>query len=785
MTIRKLSVLFSGCVAIAVIFAAALAVMNEVQRLKASVKVGDATRVISYLNKATVELAFERSLSQVGLALPSAFPARFNGMLIDQRQKSDRLFDTVQSLVAASDLPRASEFAEALKRERAELDRLRRMIDPDLARAAADRAIKDKGPIDRLKASVVTFRDLGDLLRPDPSEMPVIIAAHDLLMQRGWIIREYGGRERTYFAIATATGQPVPETSLPEMHESHGRVLQAWDLMQRQMQRTTFSPEIASALEAVKATYFAEYQALRAAMYAGARTGQFPVDFETYFARSSAALDSAVAVVLRAGEANVALAAEMQSEARRKLVTILAASILALVLVGWAVRFFLVRVARRIVAVASIMRRLADGDLAVDLTPFAGRDEVGAMVEAIAVFRDNTIARRALEAQTSADRDKELARQDRLEGLVSAFRDATAEIKESLSANMRSMKDAAVHLSAVGESAAGQSAKAMEASRRMDDDMQSVRVVVGELAQSVRDFAGHTETTRSTVTRATGLAAETRSNVTSLSDAAERIGTVVNLIRAIAGQTNLLALNATIEAARAGEAGKGFAVVAAEVKSLAAQTARATDEIEQHVGGIQSSTSETVEAMASITATIDDIAGLITTLTRAVEFQEASTRSIGASIAGAGEGARAVGQGLTHVGAVIGETNGQAQAVNTVSATVGVLADKLAETVNAFLDGVAEDVNDRRREFRTPADGPVTLVTSAGRVTARLVDVCAGGMKIVFDPHQPAMMRKGDRVTTAMPDGTVVTATIMWRSNTHAGLRIEADSQALRPVLAA
>lgn len=785
MSIRKLSMVFSGGVAAAVICAAVLAILTEIQRLNTSIKVGDATQIISYLDKATVELSFERSLSQVGLALPGPFPTRFNDMLAEQRRKSDRLFNALHDIVAGTALPRAAEFAQALERERSELAKLRAAIDPDLQRPAAERANRDGGVIDRLKSSVVKIKDLGDLLRPNASELPPTIAAQDLVMQRAWIIREYGGRERTHFAIATATGLPVPEASLPEMYEAHGRVSQAWDLTARLMLRTTFSPEIAAALETLKRTYFEEYQTLRLQMYAGARSGTFPVDFETYFARSSEALDAAVAVVLRAGEANVRLAAEMKRDAQWKLITIIAISFIALVLVGLLVRFFLVRVAGRIVAVTEAMRQLADGKLDLDLAPFAGRDEVGAMVQAIGVFRDNAIARRALEAKGAADRSKELIRQDRLERLIAAFRSATLRIQESLSADMRSMQDAAGELSEAGRSSAQEADKAEVSSRRMDQSMQSIGAVVGDLARAVQDLAGHTQATREMVSRAIGVAADTRTNVTTLSSAAERIGTVVNLIRAIAGQTNLLALNATIEAARAGEAGKGFAVVAAEVKSLAMQTARATDEIEQHVGGIQMSTSQAVESITSITATIDDIAEIIKALTGAVEFQEAAARSIGASINEANEDSRTVAHGLSHVGQTIAKTNNQAQLVTTVSTQVGALSDELSRTVHEFLEGVAEDVDDRRREHRTAADEPVEVLTAQGSMTCRLVDVCPTGFKIALDRDQLRKVRKDDAVAVAMKNGRTVKAVVVWVSTTHAGLQITEAKQAVPTLLAA
>jgi methyl-accepting chemotaxis protein len=771
MSIRAISLLFSGGVAAAVVLAAGSAILSESRRLMTSTEAGDGIKALSYLNKATVELSFERSLAQVGLALPGPFPAQFRGLLDEQRRKSDQLFNTLNAHLSNSDLANAAQFKAQLTAQRATIAEIRRVVDPDLQRPAGERVIRDAAVIDRLKASVVAIKDLGDLVRPDAAQLPAAIASHDLLMQRAWIVREYGGRERTYFAIATATQAPVPAVHFSEMHESHGRVMQAWALTDRLMQRTQVDPKVTQAVNDLRRAYFQDYLGLRAQMYEQATTARYPVDFTTYFTRSSAALDSAVAVVLQAGEANIALAEAMKREAQVKLIAIVGASIAALLLVGWLVRFFLVRVSRRIVGVTQVMRQIAAGQLDADVTPYEGRDEVGDMARALTVFRDNARARRKLEMQSQVDRDRELMRQDRLEELVATFRDVTGRVQSSLTSDMQAMKDAAAHLSAVGSSAAQESDKAVASSRQMDMNMRSVGSVVDDLSRAVRELAGQAHATRDMVTRATDVAAQTNTNVTTLSSAAERIGTVVNLIRAVAEQTNLLALNATIEAARAGEAGRGFAVVASEVKSLAGQTAKATDEIASQVSGIQTSTTQAVAAISTITSTIDEIARLIDALSAAVETQENSARSISQSIDKATQESTLVARGLAHVGETIGETNTQAQQVNVVSTQVVALSDELARAVNDFLAGVAQDVDDRRRETRIPASDPVELVGSGQRIAARLVDVCPTGVKVTFTRGEAEPpLRAGERVEIAWADGSRVAAEVVWVSRQQAGL---------------
>jgi hypothetical protein len=229
-------------------------------------------------------------------------------------------------------------------------------------------------------------------------------------MQRAWIIREYGGRERTYFAIATALGNPISVGNIPEMHESHGRVLQSWGLSQSLAKRADLAPAVAEALERLRKLYFEDYEGLRRQLYAAAENAAYPVDFETYFARSSEALDAAVMLVVEAGEANLALAKELHADAEEKLWLIVLASVLAFAATGAAVRYFQVRVAGRIRSATQAMTALAPGSHDVDLGSLAGRDEVSDMGRALAIFRDNALARVELETRAKQDLEKELVR---------------------------------------------------------------------------------------------------------------------------------------------------------------------------------------------------------------------------------------------------------------------------------------------------------------------------------------------------------------------------------------
>jgi methyl-accepting chemotaxis protein len=195
-------------------------------------------------------------------------------------------------------------------------------------------------------------------------------------------------------------------------------------------------------------------------------------------------------------------------------------------------------------------------------------------------------------------------------------------------------------------------------------------------------------------------------NIETLSKAAQKIGDVVGLIQAIAAQTNLLALNATIEAARAGEAGRGFAVVAAEVKNLAEQTARATDEIAEQVSGIQASTRSTVTAIHGITTILNEIDQVTTTIAAAVEEQGAATREISSTVQMAANSTETLSSAVADVSGAVGETTVSASEVMSVSASLSTESGNLAESVQDFLMALRTGPMDRRQARDPNYRGP-------------------------------------------------------------------------------
>ena len=346
-------------------------------------------------------------------------------------------------------------------------------------------------------------------------------------------------------------------------------------------------------------------------------------------------------------------------------------------------------ISRPIVDMTSAMQNLAQGDLEAEIPAQGRMDEIGNMSLAVVVFKDNAIAVKRLEQEQEQHRlDAEKRVRDERLQLADNFEQAVMGIVQSVGDAANSMSSSADQMRGIAEQTTSRSAAVTTASVQASANVQSVATATEEMSASVQEIARQVSTSSEISNNAVTESQSATEQVQGLAEASQRIGDVVNLINDIANQTNLLALNATIEAARAGDAGKGFAVVASEVKSLASQTAKATEEISGQISAIQSATGTAVTAIEGISNTIGQISEIGNSISAAVEEQGAATQEISRNVQEAAKGTEEVNNNIGDVNQGAQETGSAAGQVLEATTDLSRQAADLRQEVEKFLSTV-------------------------------------------------------------------------------------------------
>jgi methyl-accepting chemotaxis protein len=343
-------------------------------------------------------------------------------------------------------------------------------------------------------------------------------------------------------------------------------------------------------------------------------------------------------------------------------------------------------ISRPILIITEAMRKLAEGTHEIELPDCERRDEVGRMAQAVNVFRENAIKVAGLRTeQERMKRDAEAEKRAAMAGLADRFEASVQGVAETVSTSAGSMKATAQSMSGTAASAKQQSLAVTRASQETSASVQTVASAAEELSSSITEITRQVAQASQIVNRAGEERERTNTTVQGLAAAAQKIGEIVELINNIASQTNLLALNATIEAARAGEAGRGFAVVASEVKALATQTAKATDEIGQQISVIQQQTKQAVEAIQVICATISEVSEISTSIANAVSEQGSATQEIARSVQRAATGTDQVTNDIAVVTSAVSDAGAAAEQVVISADHVATQAEVLRSEVRQFL----------------------------------------------------------------------------------------------------
>jgi methyl-accepting chemotaxis protein len=384
------------------------------------------------------------------------------------------------------------------------------------------------------------------------------------------------------------------------------------------------------------------------------------------------------------------------------------------------------RIANPLTEMAGAMGRLAKGDTALEIPGRGRSDEVGTMAEALERFREQAEANAAFEAAAAIERAARDRRQAMVESLTQEFGGSVASIMDRLRVSAGSMRDASVFMASATEQTRNRVADTAEGAQQNSSNLSAVAAATEEMTASVTEISRQVAEAARAAQDAVERANTTGATVRGLAESADQIGDVVRLITDIAGQTNLLALNATIEAARAGDAGKGFAVVASEVKTLASQTARATEQISAQISAIQAATGDAVGAVQEVANAIQRVNGVAGAIAAAVEEQDAVTRDISASV-------QSVAKQNDEAARAMREVSDVAEGARTSSGTVKVAAEmvadvtgQLGEQMNGFLSGMRTDWE------RVNGAGTPMLIAAKGGMAqeAALIEISRDGASL-------------------------------------------------------
>jgi methyl-accepting chemotaxis protein len=507
-----------------------------------------------------------------------------------------------------------------------------------------------------------------------------------MIKQVAWLLRNTAGETSLMISTGLGAGHVAPDARQTYTKYA-GRIEAAWSALETVASGTQLPPRFIEAMAEAKTAYFdPQYLTLRDRLLNALVTGEKPeMTANQWSPYTVGRMLAAVTVAERALDAAREYTMAQHSLAKRSLALqfVLLASALGLT-VGT-----MIAVTRRVIRPLHTMRdamlKVAAGDLTVDTGYAQRRDEIGALAGALETFKQQAADKLRIEAQERERNAGAAARQRSIEAYVGEFESMVRQTLNQLDDASGQMRTTSAGLSAVSSQTNARVQVAERASGEASMSVDSVASASVELSASIDDISRQASHAAGIASRAVNRARETDGTVQGLAKTAARIGEVVGLINSIAAQTNLLALNATIEAARAGEAGRGFAVVASEVKSLASQTARATDDISEQIADIQKVAGDAIDAIKGIGNIIGEVNEVATAIATAVEQQGAATQEITRSTQHAAQGTKNVSDNITGVKTDADAAAAAAENVKRASETLETQSHQLGSQVTQFL----------------------------------------------------------------------------------------------------
>jgi methyl-accepting chemotaxis protein len=551
---------------------------------------------------------------------------------------------------------------------------------------ASRRAALPKEYMETTQGLLDNLDKLSGVLAADVNHQDATIDQLLAIKQVAWLLRNTAGEASLIISTGLAAGKVSPEARLNYIKFTGGTEA-VWNALQLTASGMQLPATLSAAIAATKTAYFEKsYLDLRERLLQALTEGsKAELTANQWSPITVGRLSAAVGVAEAALEAAKQQAASSYSSALRSLLLQLGFLAAAVALTVGALIMVTRRVIRPLLRMRDAMLKVAAGDLSVETGYTNRQDEIGGLATALETFKHQAEEKLKIEEQERERNAGSAARQRAIEAYVSEFEGTMRQTLQQLGDASGEMRKTSAGLSTVSQQTNSRVEVAQKASGEASMSVESVASAAEELSASINDISQQAAHAAGIASRAVDQAAKTDGTVQGLAKSAGRIGEVVGLINTIAAQTNLLALNATIEAARAGEAGRGFAVVASEVKSLASQTAKATDEISEQISDIQKVAGEAIDAIKGIGAIIGEVNEVATAIAAAVQEQGAATQEITRSTQYAAQGTKNVSENITGVKADADASAEAAENVKGASQTLETQSQHLGHQVSDFL----------------------------------------------------------------------------------------------------
>lgn len=700
LTIRNMLVTLAGVLLAALLFMT-WNVMDNAFDKKATAELSmELNDVADKVSQFTAAIAAERSAVGTAYGFQGLPDAAFVKQFKEQRTNANRHYSSlITTINEFDDFAGKASLVKALKEKWTALDGLGRDIESDLKVSEDSRNLRSRKVLKAQNEVVEAAHSIRSAAELTLITGNARIEAVKQLKRQLWTMREFSARDSAAIGENIASGEPLTQIKLQLVSQYGGIVRSAWNSVQEITASDLVDAKIRSQIAPIENEFFGDFDILRDDVYTAAEFKEpYPVTALEWVQKSG---EAALPVAKMSAEADLlakALNETAVSDSNTEATISIISIVIEIGLLGFTLWVVMFRIVNPINNLSETMQLLAQGRLELEVPHIDGKDEVGDMARSVQVFKENAIERQRLTAeraeqerlelerraeeerarleQEAEQRDRDAqqraqARQERREtmlNLADSFEASVSLVVEGVSQSAGNMENAARGLAGTARDTSSQATTVAEAAEQASSNANMVASAAEQLSSSVREITSQTNQSSVAARDAVERTQRASKDVAELEAAAQKIGEVVKLINDIAEQTNLLALNATIEAARAGEAGRGFAVVASEVKSLANQTASATQEISGQVEGMQEATVMAVRAMDDIKDIIVDIESTAVSIASAVEEQDASTQEIARNVAEVSHGTiqvttniRGVNEGAANTGTASGEVLSAAQ----------------------------------------------------------------------------------------------------------------------------